>query len=658
MQEKRSVEQNITLRYSIALMLIAVLATSAFFVLHAALKESESTAYVVNISGKQRMLSQHIAHDIYKLHYYYANESQMYEKIVKIKEQLNQHSTEMLEANTILSSGERLDGSKLFVSQAMENIYFEKLQLAERVKEYNLIAKDAIEAMDLADTLSAVGKIARYSEPLLYDLNRAVAQYQKEGEQKIAQIKMFETLIWILTLITLVLEVIFIFQPMVREIRELARSKNQLLESLQQKVELRTLYLEEANQKLKEMAYHDPLTGLRNRLSLESDIEFLLQQHQNHNAPYAVLMFDIDYFKELNDTHGHDFGDIVLEELAKLFRETFREGDKIYRTGGEEFVVLLNRCSYEDALLVAHSTLRAVRNYPFQRGDLKLHKTVSCGLYHSKIKAFSNYKEILKAVDVALYEAKEGGRDIVRVYQKEQDPHKGFDSLEKIEILFEDFQLQNVLFVEKRFEQISGYTQDEFVSKKISFRDIVHPLDQDILQDIRDSKLQTIRLKCADEKIKIFKFSIDQTKRGCMLKLQDVLELGELVGNSMLLHNFNAMMQNSDDYIYFKDANHLYTAASQTLVELTSVENRQDLIAKTDYELFDSFYADKYYQLEKDVLSGVKEMSQELQPLRTKDGREAIADNRKYPIKTKDGKIIGLFGIARECSEKNSTHKA
>lgn len=657
MKKQKTIEQKITLRYAIALLLIAILATSAFFVLHAALKESKSTAYVVNISGKQRMLSQHIAHDIYNLLHLYTSQPDAYEKIAHIKEQLNNHSSEMLKANEILSTGVLEDGSAIDVSAQIHSLYFEKLHLAQRVQEYNQIAKEAIEAQDLGAVLRVVAKIQNLSAPLLQDLNEAVAQYQREGEQRIERIKIYETLIWILTLATLVLEVLFIFEPMVREIRELSEAKNNLLESLQQKVELRTLHLEKANKKLEEMAYHDPLTGLRNRLSLESDIEYLLQQHKSHHAPFAVLMFDIDYFKELNDTYGHDFGDIVLEELAQLLQKSFRNEDKIYRTGGEEFVVLLNRSSYEDALYVAHNTLKAVRKHQFKRGALSVSKTISCGLYYSKIQTFANYKEVLKAVDIALYEAKEGGRDIVRVYQREHDLQKGYSLLEKCEIYFEDESLANVLYVDKKFEQLFGYTLEDFTKKKLVFADLVHPQDGDILEDIQKAKINTIRLKLKDEAMRIFQFSTAQTKRGLVLRLQDVLELGEFVGNSMLLHNFNAMMQRSDDYIYFKDANHLYTAASQTLVSLTSAKSREDLLAKTDYELFESFYADKYYQLEKDVLSGEKEMSHELQPLKTKDGREAMADNRKYPIKTKDGKIIGLFGIARECNEDRSTHK-
>ena len=650
--KEKNISQTVTWRYSVALFLIALLATSAFFVLHTALKESESTAYVVNISGKQRMLSQHIAHDIYKLHHFYLDHAQSYEAIASIKEGLKQHAQEMLEANTILSTATLSDGTKLELSETMRELYFGESDLANRVKQYTTFATEALGARDFLGTKEVVAKIAKHSEALLFDLNRAVLQYQKEGEQKIEQIKIYETAIWLVTLFTLLLEVLFIFQPMTRKILELSESKNQLLESLQQKVELRTLYLKEANQKLKEMAYHDPLTGLKNRLSLESDVEYMLQQYKNHHAPFGVLMFDIDYFKNINDTYGHDFGDMVLEELATLFTKSFRDTDKIYRTGGEEFVVLLNRIGYENTLLAAHNTLKRVRNHTFQKDDIQIHISTSCGLYHSKLEDEMGYKEILKAVDVALYEAKEGGRDMVRVYHSGNNTEEDYNQVQSYRIAFSDASLEHIESIDRSFEELCGYSISKFLSQELSFKEIVHPDDEDLIKNISKSKLETIRLICADGRVMIFRFTTSSSPHRFVLELQSVLSLAHFVREKMLLHSFNAMLHNSDDYIYFKDKNHLFTAASDTLLHIACAEEIQELIGKSDYEVFERYYADSYYKLEKDILSGEKEMSQGIQELRTKEGRTAFVDNRKYPIKDKDGNIIGLFGIARECKEE------
>jgi diguanylate cyclase (GGDEF)-like protein/PAS domain S-box-containing protein len=650
--KEKNISKTVTWRYSTALLLIALLATSAFFVLHTALKESESTAYVVNISGKQRMLSQHIAHDIYKLHHFYLDHSRSYEEIARIKEGLKQRSLEMLEANTILSSATLADGTRIELSERMRKLYFGETNLAQRVKQYNTFATEALGARDFLATKAVVAKIAKHSETLLFDLNRAVLQYQKEGEEKIKQIKIYETVIWLVTLFTLMLEVLFIFAPMTRKIVELSDAKNQLLESLQQKVELRTLYLKEANQKLQEMAYHDPLTGLNNRLSLESDVEFLLEQYKSHHAPFGVLMIDIDYFKNINDTYGHDFGDMVLEELATLLQKSFRDTDKIYRTGGEEFVVLLNRIGYENTLLAAHNMLKAVRNHIFIKDENEVKLTVSCGLYHSKMDDEMDYKDILKAVDVALYEAKESGRDMVRIYSSGQPSEEDYNQVKSYRIAFSDASLKHIESIDRSFEELCGYPITKFLSQELSFEEIVHPEDQEMLQDIRSSKLDTIRLVCADDRVMIFRFATSSSPHRFVLEFQSVLSLANFVREKMLLHSFNAMMHNSDDYIYFKDKNHLFTAASDTLLDITSIKQIQELIGKSDYEIFDRYYADSYYKLEKDVLSGKKELSQEIQKIQTKDGKTRFIDNRKYPIKDKDGNIIGLFGIARECKKE------
>jgi diguanylate cyclase (GGDEF)-like protein len=252
------------------------------------------------------------------------------------------------------------------------------------------------------------------STPLLKDLNSVVLQYQKEGEAKLSQIKNIETSIWALTLFVLLLEVIFIFQPMVHYMIKLSSKNEQTLKNLENLVELRTMHLEQSNQKLLDLASHDPLTGLRNRLNLEKDIENALEHYALHHAPFAVLMFDIDWFKKVNDTHGHDIGDLVLIEIAKILKNSVREGDHVYRAGGEEFVILLNRLSYEDTMRIAEKIRSEVAKHPFNCNGIKLKQTISGGVYHSSLTDTKNVKTLLKLVDEALYDAKESGRDQIK----------------------------------------------------------------------------------------------------------------------------------------------------------------------------------------------------------------------------------------------------
>lgn len=415
-------KKNITIKYLIALSLIAILSSVAFLVLQKVLKESENTAYLVNISGKQRMLSQHLALDMYKLYNtIYINKNENSEVISSIKNLLIKNSKNMIESNEILSTGKSSDKIVYSLSKKFEDIYFGATNLSQRVIDYNKIIQSSLNAKNEQEFLIALTNISNQSEFLLTDLNSVVLQYQTEGEEKIKQIKNIETFIWILTFIILILEIIFIFKPMTRSIVELTVSKNNILNSLQEEINLRTLHLKKANRKLKSLAYHDPLTGLRNRLTLENDLEFLLENYKKNETHFSALVFDIDFFKNINDIHGHDSGDFVLKEIATLFSKSFRQNDKIYRTGGEEFVILLNKISFDSSLKIAQNTLNLIANHDFIYNEITIKTTLSCGLFHSSICEIDNFKNIIKFADIALYKAKNSGRNNVQIYKEKQN---------------------------------------------------------------------------------------------------------------------------------------------------------------------------------------------------------------------------------------------
>lgn len=412
----------ITIKYLIALSLIAILSSVAFLVLQKVLKESENTAYLVNISGKQRMLSQHLALDMFKLYnLMYKNKNDGNQEIDTIRNLLTKNSKNMLESNEILSTGKSSDKIIYTLSTKFQDIYFGTTNLAQRVINYNKIVQIALDTKNEQDFLDALTSISNQSESILTDLNLAVLQYQVEGEAKIKQIKEIETFIWILTFFILLLEVLFIFRPMTKSIVELTISKNNILNSLQEEVNVRTLHLKKANKKLENLAYHDPLTGLRNRLTLENDLEQLLENYKKNNIHFSALVFDIDFFKNINDNYGHDMGDFILKEISLLFTKSFRQNDKIYRTGGEEFVILLNKISFENSLKIAQNTINLVANHDFINNETMIKTTVSCGLFHSSICEIDNFKNIIKFADIALYKAKNSGRNNVQIYQEEQN---------------------------------------------------------------------------------------------------------------------------------------------------------------------------------------------------------------------------------------------
>jgi diguanylate cyclase (GGDEF)-like protein len=207
------------------------------------------------------------------------------------------------------------------------------------------------------------------------------------------------------------MEVLFIFQPMANKIQNLFQELMWNQQNLEQQIAIRTLSLEQANRKLMQIASHDPLTGLKNRLNLEKDLESLILHYRQHHAPYAVAMLDIDWFKKINDTYGHDTGDFVLRDMAKILIENVRDDDSVYRAGGEEFVILFNRITHDEALHKANTIRLKLQEHLVVFKEYEIRITISGGLYHPDNVSTDSVQEILKCADVALYEAKHEGRN-------------------------------------------------------------------------------------------------------------------------------------------------------------------------------------------------------------------------------------------------------
>jgi diguanylate cyclase (GGDEF)-like protein len=131
----------------------------------------------------------------------------------------------------------------------------------------------------------------------------------------------------------------------------------------------------------------------------------------------SVLMIDIDHFKEVNDEHGHLFGDLVLSELAKTLAGALRETDFIARYGGEEFLVILPQTHFSGCLPVAERVWRSVGDAKFTDGKNTAKVTVSVGVAFFPNKNINEVEQLLEAADRALYQAKEEGRNRICLYQ-------------------------------------------------------------------------------------------------------------------------------------------------------------------------------------------------------------------------------------------------
>jgi diguanylate cyclase (GGDEF)-like protein len=175
---------------------------------------------------------------------------------------------------------------------------------------------------------------------------------------------------------------------------------------------------------LRESTLRDPMTGLHNRRFLEEYIDTVVATAQRRKSQVSVLMLDLDYFKKVNDTHGHDAGDAVLKTLAKVLVECVRTSDLVIRYGGEEFLIILLDTGENYADEVAEKIREAVEATKFQVPGGTLQKTISVGVADFP-KDSDTFWQAMKYADVALYQAKERGRNRVIHFAPEMWPKDG-----------------------------------------------------------------------------------------------------------------------------------------------------------------------------------------------------------------------------------------
>jgi len=169
---------------------------------------------------------------------------------------------------------------------------------------------------------------------------------------------------------------------------------------------------------LRESSLRDPMTGLNNRRFLEEFIETLTASTRRKQMHIAILMLDLDHFKMINDTYGHDAGDAVLKALASVIKTTVRASDIIIRYGGEEFMVVLQDTSSAYALTVAEKIRATVEAMRIPHGGVALQRTISIGV--ADFPGDSNtFWQAVKFADVALYHAKESGRNRVTHFTRD-----------------------------------------------------------------------------------------------------------------------------------------------------------------------------------------------------------------------------------------------
>jgi len=367
-------ERTLTVGYGCALGLIAALTLSAHITLNRVLAEHEGSAAIVNVSGRQRMLSQRIAG--LAAQYRLGDSSAGPEMLRAVNLFLQSHHQLLAQ-----SAGGRS-------AETFHTLYFGgTAPLDAEVTAFTALAR-RIAAEPVGSTAMDADLPRLFAEaraPLLERLDRVVAVHQQDSEAQLTRLQWLQRITLLVVLTTLATEALLIFRPMVRRIARYAKD-------------------------LLRMATTDALTGTLNRYSFVERGEAELLRARRARRPLAVLMLDADHFKRINDKFGHAGGDAVLRALGSRLRAAVRPGDLLGRMGGEEFAVLLPETHRDAAISFAERLRAAIADHTIPFGSEAIDLTISIGVaagHHTDLET------LLRQADQSLYVAKQSGRNRV-----------------------------------------------------------------------------------------------------------------------------------------------------------------------------------------------------------------------------------------------------
>ncbi|HET6347323.1 MAG TPA: diguanylate cyclase [Myxococcota bacterium] len=182
------------------------------------------------------------------------------------------------------------------------------------------------------------------------------------------------------------------------------------IKSLQDKINVK-------RQELEALSVTDELTGLLNHRAMQQRLRDEFARAQRYNEPLSVVMLDVDHFKRINDTHGHQCGDRVLEKLGKVLAKSVRDIDIVARYGGDEFLVILPQTHFSGSLTVADRIWRAASLESVTTKKEVIQLTISVGVSFFPNKNISTVEELVHFADQALYQAKREGRNRICLHQ-------------------------------------------------------------------------------------------------------------------------------------------------------------------------------------------------------------------------------------------------
>ncbi|QSX30539.1 diguanylate cyclase [Shewanella cyperi] len=244
-------------------------------------------------------------------------------------------------------------------------------------------------------------------EPMLKDINAALANisdqqrlafYQKWNNIQVIDETDYDLLYWGLGLAFLSSLLLFMRNQIISRYNSELMLKNQQLEQMRED-------LQASNRELAFLSWHDPLTRLYNRHYVNQWVDDNPATLAGRHYPICLMIIDVDFFKEINDEHGHNTGDQVLVELASVLQSQLQQDDILARWGGEEFVIVCQRCSPEQGVTRAEALLAAVTAKRFCKGI-----SLGCSVGLAVLRPDESMLSCLERADKALYQAKSEGR--------------------------------------------------------------------------------------------------------------------------------------------------------------------------------------------------------------------------------------------------------
>jgi diguanylate cyclase (GGDEF)-like protein/putative nucleotidyltransferase with HDIG domain len=176
--------------------------------------------------------------------------------------------------------------------------------------------------------------------------------------------------------------------------------------------------IKESLKKLEKMAIKDGLTGLYNHNHFKEILKNEYKKAKRHIQPLSCIMLDLDHFKSVNDTYGHQTGDFVLVKSSEILKRLVRDTDFLARYGGEEFFIVLPNTNLDGAFILAERIRNAFENNVFRKGDMARSVTVSVGISSTSDNNVTGDNDLIKNADKALYRAKWRGRNNVCTYEE------------------------------------------------------------------------------------------------------------------------------------------------------------------------------------------------------------------------------------------------